>query len=336
MTAVPNAMSDDCAARIDESLKREARDWVMRLSCGPVTAADAAAVKSWRATSRAHRKAFAEANRLWDMATLGAVEAVRDGAPAVWARQDLQARRTLHRRAFLGGSFAASAAGAAYLAVRPPLHLWPAVFELAADVRTTTGEQRHVTVGGAAIELNTNTSMNLPPATNDADRVELVEGEAAITTAAVASRPVTVLAADGRSMASGAEFNVRYDGNEVRVTCLTGTVRVSCGADTVSLTKNQQVSYGHGRLGDVAEIDSGIVTAWREGLLVFRNDPLTRVVEEVNRYRPGRIIVMNSELGRKLIFASFRLDRLDEVVTRVEKVFGARVRTLPGGVVILS
>jgi transmembrane sensor len=329
-------MTDECAAKIDEHLKREARDWVMRLSSGTVTTADAVALNRWRATSRAHRKAFAEANRLWDMATLTAVEAVEDGTPAVWAQQDLQLRRTLHRRAFLGGAVAASAVGAAYLAIRPPLHLWPAISEFAADVRTTIGEQRHLTVGGAAIELNTETSMNLPPAANGVDRVELVSGEAAITTSGTASQPVTVLAADGRSVASGAQFNVRYDGPEVRVTCLEGAVQVSCGADTVSLTKKHQISYSHGRLGDIAEIDPAVVTAWREGLLVFRNDPLTRVVDEVNRYRPGRIIVVNSELGRKLIFASFRLDRLDEVVTRVEKVFGARVRALPGGIVLLS
>jgi transmembrane sensor len=330
-------MTDDCAAKIDEHLKREARDWVMRLSSGKVTTADAAALNRWRATSRAHRKAFAEANRLWDVATLSAMEAIEDGAPAAWAQRDAQARGGLDRRVFLGGALAASAAGAAYLAVRPPLHLWPAISELAADVRTTTGQQRHVvTVGGAAIELNTNSSMNLPSATSGADRVELVAGEAAITASGVTSRPVMVLAADGSSMASGAQFNVRYDGPEVQVTCLDGTVEVSCGSGTVSLTKRQQVSYGRGRLGGIAEIDPVGVTAWREGLLVFRNDPLLRVIDEVNRYRPGRIIVMNPELGRKLIFASFRLDQLDEVVTRVEKVFGARVRTLPGGIVVLS
>jgi transmembrane sensor len=330
-------MTDDCAAKIDEHLKREARDWVMRLSSGKVTSADEAALNRWRATSRAHRKAFAEANRLWDVATLSAMEAIEDGAPAVWAQRDAQARGGPDRRLFLRGALAASAAGVAYLAIRPPLRLWPAISEFAADVRTTTGQQRRVvTVGGAAIELNTNTSMNLPPTTSGADRVELVAGEAEITASSVASRPVTVLAADGRSTASGAQFNVRYDGPEVQVTCLDGAVEVSCGGGTVSLTKRQQVLYGRGRLGGVAEIDPVVVMAWREGLLVFRNDPLLRVIDEVNRYRPGRIIVMNAELGRKRIFASFRLDQLDEVVTRVERVFGARVRTLPGGIVVLS
>jgi transmembrane sensor len=327
----------DRAAIIDERLKREARDWVVRLSSGTVTAADAAKLNRWRATSQAHRKAFAEANRLWDMATQSATEAIANGLPAAWVQPDLHPRAWLDRRAFLGGAIAASAAGAVYLAFRPPLHLWPTVAEFAADVRTNTGQQRKVvTDGGAAIELNTNTSMNFPPPTGGADPIELVTGEVEITTAAVASRPVTVFAADGRTMTNDAQFNVRYDSSEVRVTCLDGTVQVSCGNATVTLTRRQQVSYGHGRLGTVAEIDPDVIIAWRRGLLVFRNDPLQRVIEEVNRYRPGKIIIMNDELGQRPIFASFRLDHLDEVVTRVAKVFGAHVRTLPAGIIVLS
>jgi transmembrane sensor len=333
-------MTDDSAAKIDEHVKREARDWVLRLSSGAVTAADAMALNSWRATSRAHRQAFAEANRLWNMATQSAIEVIAEGAPAAWAHPASHPRAGLDRRFFLGGALAASAAGAAYLAIRPPLHMWPAVAEFVADVRTNTGQQRNVVIdGGAAIELNTNTSMNFPPTTGGADRIELIAGEVAITTSAVGSRPMVVLAADGRSVTSGAQFNVRYDSTEVQVTCLDGTVQVDCGGGSVMLRQRQQVSYGEGRLGRlgrIAEIDPEVITAWREGLLVFRNDPLQRVIDEVNRYRPGKIIVMNEELGRKLVFASFRLDRLDEVVTRVANVFGAQVRTFPAGIVMLS
>src|ERR1700758_5406150 len=49
-----------------DTLKREAQQWVMRLTSGEATAADAEALKRWRLTSRAHRQAFAEANLLWD------------------------------------------------------------------------------------------------------------------------------------------------------------------------------------------------------------------------------------------------------------------------------
>jgi transmembrane sensor len=329
-------MIEDRAAETDENLRRQARDWVVRLSMGPVTAADAAALNQWRATSWAHRKAFAEANRLWDMATQSAVEAIAERGVAS-ARPVPTSRSGVNRRFLLGGALAASAAGAAYVAVYPPLRLWPTIAEFAADVRTKTGQQRNVvSSGGAAIELNTNTSMNFPPSTAAADRIELVSGEAAITTPDETSRSVTVTAGDGRSVASRAQFNIRYEGAAVQVTCLKGTVEVFCGDRTVTLMPRRQVSYGQGKLDSVAEVDPEITTAWRKGLLIFRNDPLDHVIEEVNRYRPGKIIVMNKELGQKLVFASFRLDRLEEVVPRMAKVFGARVTAFPRGIIVLT
>ena len=337
MTTGQSFMTDDRVAMVDEKVRREARDWVIRLSSGDLTAAEAAELNHWRAASGANRKAFAEANRLWEMATQSASEAIAEGASAAWVQPASKPGAGVDRRFFLGGALAASAAGAAYLAVRPPLHLWPTLAEFAADVLTSTGQQRDVvTDGGAAITLNTNTSLNFSRATAEADHIELVAGEAEITAPAAASRAVMVSAADGHSLASSAQFNVRYDGPDVQVTCLDGTVRVYCGDSMVTLMRRQQVPYGRGKVGAVSEIDPEVITAWRAGLLVFRNDPLRHVIDEVNRYRPGKIIVMNEQLGRKLVFASFRLDRLDEVVPRIAKVFGANVRALPAGIVLLS
>src|SRR5262249_58154354 len=92
-----------------------------------------------------------------------------------------QARRGhIGRRAFMGGAIAASAA-AAYVAIRPPLELWPSLSELAADYRTAPGEQRSIVLaGGASVELNTRTSIVLRPSTEATERIELISGETAV------------------------------------------------------------------------------------------------------------------------------------------------------------
>ncbi|MFX8723624.1 hypothetical protein ABTM71_19355, partial [Acinetobacter baumannii] len=64
--------------------------------------------------------------------------------------------------------------------------------------------------------------------------------------------------------------------------------------------------------------------------------PLSQVIDEINRYRSGKIILLNADLGRLPLDATFRLDRIEEAVPKIAHVFGARVRTLPGGVVLLS
>src|SRR5262249_36639693 len=100
--------------------------------------------------------------------------------------------------------------------------------------------------------------------------------------------------------------------------------------------QGQQVRYGERGLTEAATVDPAIVTAWHRGMLVLRNEPLARVVDEVNRYRPGRIVVLDRTLGKRQIDVSLRLDRIDDVIVLVHDIYGARVTHLPGGIVLLS
>ncbi len=327
-----------------EALKREAYQWVMRLTSGEMTSADAKALTRWRQTSRAHRRAFAEANLLWDKLGPAAAESAgRNAAPVQGAigRQFASSERWLGRRAFLGGAMAASAAAAGYLVVRPPLDLWPSLAELASDYRTGTGQQRQIAFeDNVSVKLNTRTSITVlspDPGHDHADRIELISGEAAITTKPQAARPFIVEAAQGRTHATNARFNVRRDGARVCVTCLEGDVQVQHLGQSSALRFRQQIIYTADRLGAPTGVDDPeAVTAWERGLLVFRNDPLAHVIEEVNRYRPGQIILMNRELGKQPVLATFRIDRIEEVVPRLQMVFGVQIKTLPGGIVLAS
>ncbi len=71
-------------------------------------------------------------------------------------------------------------------------------------------------------------------------------------------------------------------------------------------------------------------------MLIFRHEPLRRVIDEVNRYRRGRIVVLDDTLGNRDVVANFHLDRIDEVVEHVVQTFGAHATFLPGGVVLLA
>ncbi len=304
--------------------------------------ADAKALTRWRQTSRAHRRAFAEANLLWDKLGPAAAESARNAAPVrAIGRQFASSERWLGRRAFLGGAMAASAAAAGYLVVRPPLDLWPSLAELASDYRTGTGQQRQIAFeDNVSVRLNTRTSITVPspdPGHDHADRIELISGEAAITTKPQASRPFIVEAAQGQTLATNARFNVRRDGARVCVTCLEGDVQVQHLGQSSALRFRQQIIYTADRLGAPTSVDDPeAITAWERGLLVFRNDPLAHVIEEVNRYRPGQIILMNRELGKQPVLATFRIDRIEEVVPRLQTVFGVQIKTLPGGIVLVS
>ena len=116
--------------------------------------------------------AFAEQQGLWRALGPALMEesAARARAP--------ERRPAMGRRAFLGSAVAASAA---YLALRPPLGLWPGIGELAADYRTARGEQRRLTLGDALdVQMNTLTRINVTVGADGAKLIELADGEAEV------------------------------------------------------------------------------------------------------------------------------------------------------------
>lgn len=326
----PGAASTAEAAM--QSARGEARGWLRRLHGGEATSDDVAALEHWRAQSPAHARAFAEESLFWSVLGDAARQAERDRAA-----QPVRARLPASRRDFLIGGTALAASAAAIAVISPPLGLWPSAAEWSADYRTATGERRQLDLlPELSLELNTRTSLDIRQRGETGAVLELVSGEAAIVNRGGSTANVTVVAGAGRINGRGAAFNIRKTGTDVRVTCTSGRVDVDCHQRTRSLAAGQQFAYGASDSGDVVAADAEIVTAWQRGMLMFRRAPLSEVIEEVNRYRSGRVVLVDSALAQRQIMANFRLDRIDDVIDFIAKGMNLRVRTLPGGVVLVG
>ncbi|MEW6435849.1 MAG: FecR domain-containing protein [Pseudomonadota bacterium] len=311
-----------------EQIEAEAFDWMQCFASGKGRASDLAALKLWCARSPAHREAFERVSRTWR--DLGAV-----AAPFPSKLVIAKSPARMSRRVLLGGAVAASAAGAVAM-LHPPLELWPSLSEFSADYHTRPGEQRQVKLAnGASIELNSRTFLALRPAVGQAG-VELISGEAMISVPSIANMPLTVLAGDGRIVAKYARFNVRNDRGSVCVTCIEGAVRIERHQSVLALAAGDQIAYSDQAISPVVTADPAAVTAWQKGLVIFRSTPIVEVIAEINRYRPGRVILINAALGRRQLNARFRIEDMDKVVGQIEQIFGAHATTLPYGVLLLS
>lgn len=317
-TATRDADGNDRAA-----LHREARAWVARLTSGEATDADAWALAVWRARSPTHEAAFAEAARLWRLA-----------GPASALARAAERRAPSHpgRRA-LGGLAVAACAAGLFLG-GAELDLWPSPAELAATHRTGAGERATVALpDGSTAELNARTSLVLR--FSPAERlVELVGGEAVFTVRPDPARSFVVATAGGRTAAIGTVFGVREMADGARVLCLKGRVRVALAAASAEIGPGEAVAYGDGALG-AAAADLSSATAWRRGLLVFRDTPLAEVAMELNRHRAGRLILADGAPGARRVSGLFHLDRPEEVLAHLERTLGLRVTRLPAGLALL-
>ncbi len=143
-----------------------------------------------------------------------------------------------------------------------------------------------------------------------------------------------VTAGRGTTTVTGTLFTVRDQDDIVRVVCVEGSVEVRA-RETAQLSAGDLATYDDRGLHSVARTDAAAETAWRRGMLVFRGQTLRQVVEEINRYRRGRIWLDNAAAAQRKLSGVFHLDRLDEAITHIQRTLGLQATQLPGGIVFL-
>lgn len=327
---IPDHMAHRRAA-----LHKEAQRWLLRLTSGTATAHDARAFEHWCGQSPAHVEAFAETRRMWENLGPAAQAWMAGERTRAAAQSSRDTTMRMSRRTFLG---AAVTAAVAVAVVHPPLQLWPSLSDMAADYRTATGEQREVDLGqGIVVQMNTQTTINLRKVQGRVTGIELLGGEIQVKATAAADGPVSVFAGGGRvDVGVMGKCNVRCDDTGVQVTGLDGATTLRYQGQTAVLKTAQRADYGNGRVGDVTPTDIEVTMAWRRRVLIFDGQPLADVVREINRYRPGKIILTNDGLAERKVQARFSLNQLADVAALIQDAYGAKVTSLPGGIVILS
>jgi len=305
------------------SLQKEGMQWLALMISGRATDQDLAEMERWKHQSPAHAEALASAI---EMRRLVAIQDKFSGEPPFLYRPAT-------RRLALGG---AAAAAAVYAVARPPLALWPSLSELRADYRTGIGEQRQIAlVHGVSVAMNTRTSLSLRP---DPGRpgIEVVTGEVAMTTQLPKAARFTVYAGKIQISAGDANFDLRNDDGRIRVSCLEGHLEIRAGNALRELGPSEQLQFAGNVVEEAVRVDPVILTAWRHGLLIFHDASLSNIVAEINRYRAGKIVVMNAALANRRFNGQFKIAHIDNAVVELAHLSNASTASLPGGIVLLT
>ncbi|ADG09109.1 DUF4880 domain-containing protein [Caulobacter segnis] len=266
---------------------QEAADWLTRLQRPEVDETDWLAFDAWLSEPGA-QEAY-DAIQAVDEEIFQRGSAIRG--------ELAEPRRVAAKRAFsidwrwLGGLGAAAAAAAVAITVAPWGELLPQPDTLYA---TAKGESRALQLAdGTHIDLNTDSHLSVR-LEKDARRVTVHEGQALFDVAHDSARPFLITAGDETVRVVGTRFDVRRRDGQLSVTVLRGLVEVSTdGNDTpIQLRPGQMLEHVEGASGvSVRSVAAEDQVGWRSGRLIYRDQPLGRIVSDMNHYfdRPIRL-----------------------------------------------
>ncbi|AEG01266.1 FecR family protein [Methylomonas methanica] len=205
-----------------------------------------------------------------------------------------------------------------------------------ADYRTTTAEQRLVRLeDGSTVLLNTNSSLSVDYAA-DARTVSL-SGEAYFSVTGNPDRPFTVHTAGGEVRALGTAFDVKQIGDDLTITVYEHAVRVALkqGETVERLQEGQRVSSHGGHVDALESVNLRQTAAWQRRQLVFAGQPLAQVVEELNRYRKGRIVIFGQDLAEHRVTGVFDTHEPEQALATIENILGLQEWRFGDALVIL-
>jgi transmembrane sensor len=283
-----------------ERLEQEAMVWQIRLTSGEAGADDWAGFEDWRRQSPAHEQAHRHVGGLWRQL---------EAPLRVERTRRLRAKQARTRTGRYAGLAAAACLLLGCVASFYPDYL----FNSWADYHTRIGERTAVRLAdGSVVHLNTDTALNVE-LNGDERRVRLWHGEAEFEVAHDGRRPFRVQSGDTVTEALGTRFVVRYERPSGLITLLQGRVRAARltldGAAV--LAPGESVAFDRHTLSAPQAADVSSSDAWRRGRLIMNFVPLKRVVAELNRYRRGRIELLDSALGEREINAAIDLGNID-------------------------
>jgi len=301
------------------------------------TDADEADFQAWLSTSPRHRRAFERA---------AAASSTMDALAAQIRAGELPAEPPRRRWA---GPLAVAAAvvligtvGAMVVLTQPDTREIQWV-----EHRTGVGQMQTADLpDGSRVDLDAATTLRFA-FSDSARRVQLTAGRAVFTVDHDPQRPFTVTIPDGRTVrVTGTVFSValqpRSDQPDapavLQVTVAEGSVEVrpassnpapdadAADAPVIRLTAGRRLRWAPDRAEPVVEAARPAdFAAWRDGRLVYRNEPLAHVVADLSRYFRGEIRLTDPALADEVVSGSFEIRNLAATLRAFELTMPVKV-----------
>jgi len=176
---------------------------------------------------------------------------------------------------------------------------------------------------GTSVWLNSGSRIKYPDRFKGSNRTIQLEGEAYFEVFSNPGKPFIVISPSLCTTAKGTKFNVNdySKSEESGVTLVEGKIDVcrhKNGMNTgqsISLVPNQHFLVNN-VTGDtsLAHVDTYKYISWKDGKIIFRNEPLSRVVQEIGKIYNVDIEIAGDEIKDFTYRATFEDESLEEIL----------------------
>lgn len=274
----------------------QALNWFVRLGDAEAPESAWLEFQAWLEADPAHGEAYDLIEQVW--------VALEEHAPAKVVVAPIAANdagpapgRARSRRAWLTPLLATAAAAVMVVG------LWP---EISGEGRfktySTDDAPREVVLSdGSRLSINRHSDLRVRIGARDRE-VAMDEGEVAFDVTHDPARPFVIAADDHEVRVLGTAFNVLNHDGRFSVGVRRGLVAVSGDdmAETVRLGVGERLVKDGSAAAVVSRIDPELASAWRQGVLVYRETDLGTVADDLSRYLDKPVNV--SESARALRF----------------------------------
>lgn len=321
---------------IDPGVHTEAERWFVRLLDADARDPRRAEFERWIAADPAHARAYEDAERLWRLG----VEAARH--PDLLAAANRAMRRAqpgLGRQLRIWLAPAMAIAAAIFFLGGLVAVWWPVPGAQPRDLLyvTRTGQQRAIQLrDGSALLLDTDSAVVVRYG-RLARTVVLLHGRAEFQVRHDEDWPFVVRAGGGTVTDVGTTFQVSIgQHHQVRVVLLEGEVQVATPHSKATLTTGEALRFDRaGMVRAPYPADLQAALGWTSGEVVARGWPLSRLLDEMNRYSSTKVELGNSALGDVSVTGTFRAGDQATLLKVLESGWPIRARRLSSTRVVL-
>jgi transmembrane sensor len=301
--------------RGDSAAAEAAAEWIVRLSADAEAERETARLgfEAWKRADPLHAAIAADMEHFVEQTRrlAGPAAEARAAHAALDAGLQLRRRSGRGRAAGLMVLLLSLAFGAAaWLSAEVPAP-W------LADLHTAVGEQRSQRLAdGTTLTLSTASAVDYRLGA-ELRHVSLREGEILLDVAKDARRPLVVQTPQGRIRALGTRFIVRRDADATVLTMLESSTAVRLGDQAAEsiVAAGEQVRLSARGMERVAVVSPALVEdAFKRRRLVAQDRPLSEVLDELARHRPGLIRYQPAALRGLRVTAVLPLDDTDRAL----------------------